>query len=447
MGQLVLLFGVQTTSFSVQWSADGSTWHDTYTFTDDDSTADDLPSRLPHMFFGGDPLLGYTTLLDLDITPALMAAKMSGSDQVQVRFGVQSENSYVVGVNVDEIMVYAGISQPMVMEVNDVPNDQGKQVYMVMHGSMNDLVYNWVNAPVGDVVGLPVTQYQVWRGTDMPGAGVTSFASFQEMFNTVTSAKVGDKYVVNDVVWDYVKSFPAADKKVYGAVLPTLSDGLETPFMVVARTNDPTVWSMSAPANGTSEDNLAPAAPGALAVTSQDGGVTNTLGWDEAYTPVNDVKYYTIYRATESGAAGEVLATTTDLSYVDATGTMGTEYYYTVTATDFAGNESDRSNEGSVITSVEGQKSGIPTDFALDQNYPNPFNPTTTVEYAMPKAGKITLTIYNAAGQAIATLYNGYQNAGYHKVSWDATNASAGIYFLEMRSSNFNKMVKMTLLK
>jgi len=217
--------------------------------------------------------------------------------------------------------------------------------------------------------------------------------------------------------------------------------------MVVARTNDPTVWSMSAPANGTSEDNLAPAAPGALAVTSQDGGVTNTLGWDEAYTPVNDVKYYTIYRATESGAAGEVLATTTDLSYVDATGTMGTEYYYTVTATDFAGNESDRSNEGSVITSVEGQKSGIPTDFALDQNYPNPFNPTTTVEYAMPKAGKITLTIYNAAGQAIATLYNGYQNAGYHKVSWDATNASAGIYFLEMRSSNFNKMVKMTLLK
>jgi len=85
--------------------------------------------------------------------------------------------------------------------------------------------------------------------------------------------------------------------------------------------------------------------------------------------------------------------------------------------------------------------------YQLSQNYPNPFNPTTTVEFAVPNAGEVTLTIFNTTGQTITTLYNGYMDAGYHKINWNAAVNSAGLYFLEMRSGEYTKLIKMTLVK
>ena len=95
---------------------------------------------------------------------------------------------------------------------------------------------------------------------------------------------------------------------------------------------------------------------------------------------------------------------------------------------------------------------GVPLEFALHENYPNPFNPTTTLRFDLPEISDITLTIYNMLGQKVRTF--DYQNtsAGYHSVTWDATNdfgqqVGAGVYLYQLQTINFVKTRKMVLLK
>ena len=85
-------------------------------------------------------------------------------------------------------------------------------------------------------------------------------------------------------------------------------------------------------------------------------------------------------------------------------------------------------------------------------NYPNPFNPTTTIQYALPTATDVELTVYNAVGQAVRTLVAEHQRPGYYAIEWDATDDSghstaAGIYFYHLRAGQFLAVEKMLLLK
>jgi len=85
--------------------------------------------------------------------------------------------------------------------------------------------------------------------------------------------------------------------------------------------------------------------------------------------------------------------------------------------------------------------------YALDQNAPNPFNPTTTIGFTLADAGNVSIDIYNVAGQKVDTLVGNFMDAGSHSVVWDASGFSAGVYFYTIKSGNFTKTMKMTLLK
>ena len=93
------------------------------------------------------------------------------------------------------------------------------------------------------------------------------------------------------------------------------------------------------------------------------------------------------------------------------------------------------------------QTSGIPTEFSLNQNYPNPFNPTTVVEFGVPEAAHVSLKVFNTLGQEMATLVNETRDAGFHTVSFDATDLSAGIYLYVMETEGFSVTKRMILLK
>ncbi|MFC1573639.1 T9SS type A sorting domain-containing protein [Candidatus Latescibacterota bacterium] len=85
--------------------------------------------------------------------------------------------------------------------------------------------------------------------------------------------------------------------------------------------------------------------------------------------------------------------------------------------------------------------------FSVDQNSPNPFNPSTTINFDISTAENVKIDVFNVAGQKIETITHEFMNAGSHSVTWDASGLSAGLYFYTVRSGDFSKTMKMTLLK
>lgn len=105
-----------------------------------------------------------------------------------------------------------------------------------------------------------------------------------------------------------------------------------------------------------------------------------------------------------------------------------------------------------VAALTTGGNNTLPESYELEQNYPNPFNPSTTISFSLPTASEATLEIYNLLGQKVATLYDGFAEAGEHKVVWDGRTlngetASSGIYLYRLTAGQFVKTLKMTLVK
>ena len=97
------------------------------------------------------------------------------------------------------------------------------------------------------------------------------------------------------------------------------------------------------------------------------------------------------------------------------------------------------------ITSVESDTR--PAGLSLSQNSPNPFNPTTTIDFTLPSAGMVRLSVYNLAGQRVATLANGFHTAGGHSVTWDADGFASGVYIYLLQTPTGNAVRRMTLVR
>ena len=103
-------------------------------------------------------------------------------------------------------------------------------------------------------------------------------------------------------------------------------------------------------------------------------------------------------------------------------------------------------------TGVDDLGGTLPTAFSLGQNYPNPFNPTTAIEFNLPKASHVTLTIYNILGQRVTDLINSTLSAGNKSIEWNGTDANgrtveSGVYFYKISADEFSMTRKMMMLK
>ena len=95
---------------------------------------------------------------------------------------------------------------------------------------------------------------------------------------------------------------------------------------------------------------------------------------------------------------------------------------------------------------------GLPDEPQLQQNAPNPFNSQTVLSYFLPESGPVRLEVFTVTGQRVAVLRQGPQQAGYHRLRWNAQDGegrplASGIYFYRLETADGILTRKLTLLR
>ena len=70
-------------------------------------------------------------------------------------------------------------------------------------------------------------------------------------------------------------------------------------------------------------------------------------------------------------------------------------------------------------------------DYTLFQNYPNPFNIQTMISFTVPDAADVRINIYNVNGRLVNELANAKYQPGIHKLLFDGSSLTSGVYFVQ----------------
>lgn len=348
---------------------------------------------------------------------------------------------------------YWGDPSPVIRDVRDVPGDEGGYVSLAWDACRAD----------NDGRHL-CTRYTVWRAIDQEAALMTIDAgapmvgspaelSPEPETGTVRSGILG----ASAYYWKLVSTVDAYYLDSYSEVAATLFDSTGVSdehhyFQVIAHTEDPSNFWISAPDSGYSVDNLAPDAPLALAGEQSYSPEGLQLTWDPNNEP--DLAGYNIYRGTSEGflpGTGTFVTSTPDTAVFDGDWDWASGYWYKVAAVDIHGNESVCAVLGSDMITGDDPVTTPEVTF-LSQNYPNPFNPNTTIKFGLRERGAVSLRIYDAAGRLLRVLADGVMDAGSHELSWSGDDDSgaivaSGVYFYKLSAKEFTKTRKLVLLR
>ncbi|RJP79802.1 MAG: T9SS C-terminal target domain-containing protein [Candidatus Zixiibacteriota bacterium] len=100
--------------------------------------------------------------------------------------------------------------------------------------------------------------------------------------------------------------------------------------------------------------------------------------------------------------------------------------------------------EGATLAGAEPRSLGDADAVSVS---PNPFNPVTVARFELRDARHVTLRVYDTAGREVATLVEGWREAGVHEVTFDASALPSGIYFARLSSDGLTQVQKLILLK
>jgi hypothetical protein len=93
-----------------------------------------------------------------------------------------------------------------------------------------------------------------------------------------------------------------------------------------------------------------------------------------------------------------------------------------------------------------------PLSFDLNQTYPNPFTQSITVNYQLAAAGRVSLKVYNVAGQLVRTLVDENSLPGYYSRVWNGSDnggrkVASGVYVMRLSSGGQEKTRKLVKIK
>jgi hypothetical protein len=97
-------------------------------------------------------------------------------------------------------------------------------------------------------------------------------------------------------------------------------------------------------------------------------------------------------------------------------------------------------------------KSQSATPVKVSQNYPNPFNNKTSIEYTIPSAGWVTITVFNIRGEKINMIEKAHQSPGTFTFHWDGLDdygakVPSGIYLIKICVKDYIVINKVIMTK
>jgi hypothetical protein len=342
---------------------------------------------------------------------------------------------------------------PEIVSVDDVPADQGGEIYLSWDASRDESFHgDWV------------THYTVWRAIDplvasgMLAKGGTFLNSSDGISGDLPTGAVRIQLLGASIYyWQLVETQDLYYQDTYGMPLATLYDSTSAGtayhyFQVVAQTADPMVYWASSPDSGYSVDDLAPCPP--LALSGEQSQVPEGLQLTWAPNTEIDLDGYRVYRGTSEGflpGSGNLIAAVCDTTLFDGGWRWSEGYWYKVASVDVHGNESAFAVLGpSQVTGDDSPR--VPDAAFLSQNYPNPFNPSTVIAFGIEEPARVSLRIYDAAGRIVRVLLDERREAGRHEAIWDGRDeggmpVGSGVYFYRFEAGAFSETNKMILLR
>jgi len=182
-----------------------------------------------------------------------------------------------------------------------------------------------------------------------------------------------------------------------------------------------------------------------FAAAYKEGGIEVAWVMSE---PATGIDFHVLRKSTTDPAYQELHAPDineqgSSFTFVDAQYEPGLSYVYRVDASD----SKDR------WTLFETEAIETPAaSLTIYENIPNPFNPQTTIRYAVPTSGMVSLRVYDVSGRLMRVLVDERRPGGEQTAVWDGRGDSgdavaSGIYFLRLESGGQVETRKTVLLK
>ena len=321
---------------------------------------------------------------------------------------------------------------PMILEVRDIPDDQGGQVDVAWAGmcTQDSVEAYWILRSVPAALAVREA-----------GAAVASDLTQPSPPRLGARLRLDQNGAAGD--WEYVGTQSALHDSTYSYAVPTTGDSVaganpRSLFMIEARTTggEPRY---SAPDSGYSVDNLAPAAPANFGVTTAGG--KNVLSWDAVLEP--DFVAYRLYRGDwqefvpDPAALLSVQATT---GYEDPAGGSDT---YKLCAVDVHG------NAGPYAIADPDYPAGVSDEtlsFALEGVRPNPARGGhLAVTFTLPTPAPARLELVDVGGRRVVSRAVGSMGAGRHAVEL-ATGLRPGVYLVRLTQGAAVRVVRVAVL-
>ena len=338
-----------------------------------------------------------------------------------------------------------GNPEPASAGVKDVRNDQGGFVKV-----------SWTASYLDADPTYGVVDYRLWRSVPTASAiapGGVAAASVRPTTGDADQAAATGALLLapqstTGYAWEYVSTTPAAALPAYSAVAATGADSVlgsnpRTAFMVEARASTALGaphW-FSAPDSGYSVDNLPPAAVTGLAGQYVAG--LAQLHWNANTEP--DLAGYRLYRgtpATFTPGPANLLATLGTTSY---SGPEDAVYTFKLTAVDTHGNES--APVAVTPGGITGVGDGAAVEFALAEPSPNPARGDFALRFALSRAGRARLAVYDVAGRVALVAADAVFGAGAHEARLSAGALRAGLYFVRLDAAEGVRVARLVVTR